>query len=223
MTQAKLFLSTSLIAVGVATATPSFAQDSDLSLSANVAVVSDYRFRGVSLSQEDVAIQGGLDAGYKGFYVGTWGSSIENFNGAEAEIDVYGGYSFDVDAVTLDIGVIGYLYPGGTGTDYLEVYGSVGFSLADVGFTVGANYAPDQGNIGGTDNIYIYTSAEYAIPDTALSLTGSIGYEDGAFGDDKIDWLIGASYGYQQFSLGVSYVDTNDFDGAVVVSLGASF
>lgn len=223
MTQKKLFISTSLLALGVAVATPAYAQGNALELSGGATLVSDYRFRGVSLSQEDVAIQGTLNANYGGFYVGTWGSSIEQFNGAETEIDVYGGYSFDLDGVSLSAGVIGYLYPGGTGTDYFEVNGSVGFSLGDIGLTVGANYAPDQDNIGDQDNIYVFTSASYSIPETPFSLNGTIGYEDGAFGDNKVDWLIGGSYSYQQFSLGVSYVDTNDFDGAVVVSLGASF
>lgn len=65
----------------------------DYAISANIGYFSDYRFRGVSLSDEDFALQGGIDVTHSsGFYVGTWGSSIEPFNGAEMELDLYGGY-----------------------------------------------------------------------------------------------------------------------------------
>ncbi|MBL4639835.1 MAG: hypothetical protein JKY57_04830, partial [Kordiimonadaceae bacterium] len=54
-----------ILAVGVTSAiligTPAAAQDdAGISLSANAALVSDYRFRGVSLSDKDIAIQGGF-------------------------------------------------------------------------------------------------------------------------------------------------------------------
>ena len=63
-------------------ATPALAEEtdppSDIEVSGNVALVTDYRFRGVSLSAGDPAIQGGIDVSHaSGFYIGTWGSSIE--------------------------------------------------------------------------------------------------------------------------------------------------
>ena len=48
------------------------ATDVQADISANVALVSDYRFRGISQSNENPAIQGGFDYAFEnGFYVGT--------------------------------------------------------------------------------------------------------------------------------------------------------
>ena len=48
------------------------------SLSFNVGAVSDYRYRGISQSRLQPALQGGVDyADKSGFYVGAWGSTIK--------------------------------------------------------------------------------------------------------------------------------------------------
>jgi len=213
------------------TAGPALAQE--VELSANTAFVSDYRFRGVSLSDEDVAIQGGLDAAYQGFYVGSWASSIDSFNGSEAEVDLYDGWSGPLgdSGVNLDLGALAYVYPGGTGTDYYEFYGSVGGTVQMVDWTLGAAYNPDQDNIGDDDNIYIYGDLGFAIPDTPLSLGGHLGYEDGAFsrpnGSAKWDWSLSLGVDVRQFTVSVAYVDTNmsgdASDATAVVSVGAAF
>ena len=87
----------SLLAGSTLVAAPAFAQDqSDISVSANVAMVTDYRFRGVSYSGGDFAIQGGFDVAHSsGFYIGTWASSLddETTGYGDTELDVYGGYS----------------------------------------------------------------------------------------------------------------------------------
>jgi hypothetical protein len=65
-------------------AAPAFAQDEaaeeaegPITISGGIAVVSDYRFRGVSLSDKDFAIQPTLTISHEsGFYVGVWGSTI---------------------------------------------------------------------------------------------------------------------------------------------------
>ncbi|MBL4837441.1 MAG: hypothetical protein JKY34_07665 [Kordiimonadaceae bacterium] len=205
------------------------ADDLGISLSANATIVSDYRFRGVTLSDKDVAFQGGFDVSTEsGFYVGTWGSSIESYEGSELELDIYAGYATSFSELDFDIGILGYTYPGSTGpTTYWEAYSSLGGSAGSVGWTVGAAYAFSQESIGDDDNIYLYADLSYPIAETALSLTAHVGYEDGAFGDEKVDWTLGASYDFKQFSLGVSYIDTNinssGSNGGVVVSLGASF
>src|SRR4051812_17083639 len=66
------------------------------SFTGNVALTSDYVFRGVSQTNNNVAIQGGFDWDTgAGFHVGTWGSSLNFKDGSEAsaEIDLYGGYA----------------------------------------------------------------------------------------------------------------------------------
>lgn len=118
-----------------AAATPAMADeiaDSGISVSGNAAVVSDYRFRGVSLSDGNFAIQGGIDLAHEsGFYLGTWGSSLASFddtapfddgtgviqsydigNYGALELDIYAGWSGEVaSGITADVGVIYYLYP----------------------------------------------------------------------------------------------------------------
>lgn len=210
-------------------AAPAAIADDALSVSANVTMVSDYRFRGLSLSNKAFAIQGGFDVAHEsGFYVGTWASNISEFSGSTIEADLYGGYSGEANGISYDVGALLYAYPGATGsTDYVEAYGSVGFALGPIGTTVGANYAFGNEALGNQGNIYIFTDAEYALAETSVTLTAHFGYEDGAFGDGKLDWSIGASVSYQGLDFGVSYIDTNvdgdNFKAGVVFSIAKSF
>lgn len=224
----RTFLLVTAASTTIATLPALAADEEAITLSANAAIVSDYRFRGVSLSDKDPAIQGGFDVSTSsGFYVGTWGSSIENFEGSEFELDIYAGYGTTFGELDFDVGLLAYTYPGSSDTTYLEAYTSIGGSAGVVGWTLGAAYAFDQDNIGGDDNIYLYLDAGAPLGDTPLSVGGHIGYEDGAFGSDKWDWSLGLTYDFKQFSLGVNYVDTNvdgrTTKGGVVASLSASF
>jgi uncharacterized protein (TIGR02001 family) len=83
----------------------------------NLAVVSDYRFRGISQTFRQPAVQGGFDYAHSsGFYVGNWNSNVSGNqynNGAGLEMDFYGGYKFAPAAdFTADIGLLYYYYPG---------------------------------------------------------------------------------------------------------------
>ncbi len=92
--------------------------------SANIAVTTDYTFRGISQSSADAAIQGGFDWASDLFYVGTWGSTVD-FNddldnpftgeqisdGSSTEIDFYFGYTPSFGDLGLDFGFTYYLYP----------------------------------------------------------------------------------------------------------------
>lgn len=224
--------SISVLSVGAALVTAEAAKaqdDAGVSFSANAALVSDYRFRGVSLSDKDPAIQGGFDVGHEsGFYVGTWGSSIENFGGSETEIDLYAGFGGSFGDLSTDIGIIAYTYPGSDNTHYWEIYGSLGGAVGVTEWTFGAAYVWDQSNVGNDDNIYIYADGSAPIGDTPLSFSGHVGFEDGAFGSDKWDWSAGVSMDFNQFSVSVAYVDTNiensrTAKGGVVATLSASF
>ena len=214
-----------------------------ITFSANVALTSEYRFRGVDLSGGDVAVQGGLDLGHEsGFYVGTWASTLDNdtVGFGDIELDVYGGWSGDVgEGVALDVGGIGYLYPdAGPGDfDYVEFYSSLGFTFGPAETTVGVAYAPEQDSLGGTDNLYVYSDVGVGIPNTPVTLTGHLGYTDGflTFTDDgdAFDWSIGAEANiYGPLTLSAAYVGAEgdiapgayDFvDDAFVVTLSASF
>jgi uncharacterized protein (TIGR02001 family) len=96
-------------------------------LTANVAVVSDYRFRGVSQSFRRPALQGGVDWAHdSGFYLGTWASTVDDdflTDTHGVELDIYGGYKFPIGAGwTGDVGLLQYLYPGESLWNTTELY-----------------------------------------------------------------------------------------------------
>ncbi|MGD8325501.1 MAG: TorF family putative porin [Sphingomonadales bacterium] len=209
--------------------TPSLAQN-ELEVSGNVGLYSDYRFRGVSLSDEDFAIQGGLDLSYGNFYLGTWASSIESFNGSEAEVDIYGGLNHEFGGVNFSAGFLLYAYPGADDSNYVEITAAASKAFEFGELTLGVNYAPDQGNIGDQDNVYLYSGASVPVKDTPISIDAGFGYEDGAFGDKKLDWYLGASATFYKIDFGVRYIDTDasdqfgsSADSTVVFSVGTSF
>ena len=88
----------------------------DYTLSFNVGAVTDYRYRGISQSRLQPAIQGGADLAHKsGLYIGTWASSIKWIKDAggdaSAEVDIYGGYKTTYSGIGFDVGFLRYLYP----------------------------------------------------------------------------------------------------------------
>lgn len=225
-------------------AAPAFAQDeeSDITITGSAALVSEYRFRGVDLSGSDIAAQAGITAKHSsGFYVGTWGSSLdENSVGyGHTELDLFGGWSGEISSgVTADVGVIYYAYPNAPAGDfdYVELYGKTGFGIGPATLTLGVAYAPEQDSLGGTDNLYLSSDLGVGIPDTPLSLTAHAGYTDGFLtytGNGKAwDWSLGASAALGGgLSVGASYIGAEgtgtpayDFvDDAFVVSVSASF
>ena len=227
----KTLLLTTFLAASWGASLPVYAgEDSFLGgeFSANISMLNDYRFRGVSLNDEGFTLQGGLDwASDSGFYVGTWASNISDFNGSTLETDFYGGYAGEIEGISFDVGGLLYHYPGGENTDYFEIYGSTGIDLGFVSASVGANYALSSDNLAGQDNIYIYIDGSAAVPDTPVTINLLLGYEDGAFGNNKWNWNIGASVDFKGLELGLSYIDTNqpgdNADATVVFSVGASF
>lgn len=239
-----------LSAVLLATvATPAFAQDAGdgITISGGATVVSDYRFRGVSQSNEEAAIQGTINVSHdSGAYVGVWGSSI-GFGGG-TELDIYGGFATEITpGITADIGLLYYYYPNAAGnSDFFEPYFSLSGAIGPVDAKVGVAYAiEDQSALGDDDNIYVYGDASTAIPGTPFTLKGHVGYTDGAtsgfsgaISGNYWDWSVGAEASYKNLTLGVAYVDTDvkdepfstspganalGSDAGVVFSLGASF
>jgi uncharacterized protein (TIGR02001 family) len=223
--------------LSAAMARPAFAEDSGadaeqasgpIDVSATVTAVSDYRFRGLSLSNKDFAVQPSINITHEsGAYVGAWASNIAPNSGDDVELDVYAGFAGG-DALTYDIGVTAYLYPGASALNYSEIIGKLGTTYGPVTLGGIVAYAPSQDGTGNTDNIYVGGTANLGIPGTPLTLTSSLGLEDGAFGDNKVDWSLGVNASIAGFTLGASYIDTNRFAGglgkaAVVFSIAYSF
>ena len=135
----KKILVPSLIALAVSSlASVAQAQTApESTLSFNAGVVSDYRYRGISQSRLNPALQGGVDyADKSGFYVGAWGSTIKWIKDAggdaNVELDLYGGYKGAVGDVAYDVGFLRYEYPSNklaVSANTNEVYGAVTYGL----------------------------------------------------------------------------------------------
>lgn len=203
----------------LAFAAPAMAQDASkaddagagITVSGGVAVVSDYRFRGVSLTNKQVAVQPTLTVKHgSGLYAGVWGSNVAPNGGDDIEADLFVGFAGG-DILTYDISATYYVYPGASGFNYAEFTGKVGTTVGPASVGAQVSYVPKQTNTGNADNIYLGTNASIGIPTTPFTLTASAGYEDGAFGSDKIDWSLGATAEVAGFTLGAAYVDTNRF------------
>ena len=201
----------------IAMSVPAFAQEADeeaagpITLTGGVAVVSDYRFRGVSLSDKDFAVQPYLTVKHEsGLYFGAWGSNLSENAGDDVEVDLYAGFAGGED-MTYDIGATYYLYPGVSSFNYVEFTGKLGSTFGPATVGVQLSYVPSQDNTGNDDNIYFGTNATIALPDSPISIVGSMGIEDGAFtaGNEKVDWSLGLNAAVSGFTLGVSYVDAN--------------
>jgi uncharacterized protein (TIGR02001 family) len=188
------------IALSIATIAPTaaYAQDEpapDFKVTGSATIASEYRLRGISQSDSDPAIQGGITIAHSsGVYVGTWASSLSgngSFGGSNLELDLIAGYSTTAGPITLDAGGIYYVYPGntvpgpfGNGHDFFEIYGSVSGKVGPVNAKVGAYWAPPQKNIGISNgskgnNIWVYTDLALPIEGTPITLKGHAGYSDG--------------------------------------------
>ncbi len=220
-----------------------------ITVSANVALTSDYRFRGVSFSDGDLAVQGGIDIGHaSGFYVGAWASSIEDSpTFGHTELDLYGGWSGEVSpGITADAGLLYYLYPNGEDgaagpSDYFEPYASLSGTLGPAQVKVGAAYAfGGQAALGDDDNLYVYTDIGVGIPNTPVTLNGHLGYTDGVLSPDirpvtlnqsgAFDYSIGADYAITgNLTASIAYVGVEGpsidgfTDDTIVFTIGASF
>ena len=205
----------------------------DVTLSGTAAVVSSYKFRGIDQSDTKPVVQMSMTASHKsGFYVSTWGSSLNTANGTE--IDVYGGYTHTLAdlGLTFDGGIYGYIYPGTTTANTFELYGSVAKAYGPATLKVGLNWAPKQGVFttgaaaGSLTKYSMYKYAELSgtVPGTPVTLHGHLGHTAGglSFGNIRpyLDYSVGASYKYKALTFDLSGVGT-DVSTATAGSIAA--
>lgn len=218
----KLLSAAAVLAIGFSAA-PAFADETpDFTITGSAAVVSQYRFRGLSQSDNKPAVQAAFTVSHSsGFYVSMWGSStagdatVTPIVPGGTEIDVYGGYTKAIAGVTLDVGGYGYIYPNAPNGNLYEIYGSVAKSVGPVGLKAGINFAPGQRvfNFNFTSptrhNVYVYGEATYAIGPATLH--AHLGHTGGGFDYAKqyIDFTVGASYKWKALTFDISAVGTN--------------
>lgn len=190
-------------------------------LSANAAVTSNYLWRGITQSNDDAAVSGGIDFESKsGAYVGTWVSSL----GGSSEFDFYAGYTGEAGDITYDIGYIFYGYPSSVAStadaDFSEVYLSLGYDALTLGVSVladaewDADFADD-----------IYYSAEYAIDVEGLEVGFHAGFydTDASFAEGNVydGYDLGVSISKNGFTFGIN--DHENTNSTVYVSYSVDF
>ncbi len=158
----------------------------DVTVTGGVTLASQYRFRGISLSNEHAALQGTINLNHNsGFYVGTWSSLLDGFGelgGSNLEVDLYGGWRHSVGhGVTVDAGLLYYAYPGSKGGDFefFEPYANVSLTRGPVTAKAGVNYAWSQDALANNSNRYLYGELSLAIPHTPVTLTSHLGNSRG--------------------------------------------
>ncbi|HQQ62738.1 MAG TPA: TorF family putative porin [Pseudomonadales bacterium] len=204
-TLAKAVAISSLVLAGSQVMAEDVGQGFDVS--ANVGVVSDYVFRGLSQSNGNTAIQGGIDVKHaSGVYAGTWLSSLSGNSSAavgNAEQDLYVGYGYKLnDDVSFDLRVTQFDYINASTANYYETHASATF----YNITLGTDYSNNIQGTGDnsakvTDNnaIHYYGSYTYTFPMEIVG-TATIGHVD--LHDKNI--LLTAEDSYNYWNLGVS-------------------
>jgi len=195
---------------------------------ANVGLVNNYIFRGISQTQGKPAIQGGFDYAHEsGLYVGTWGSNVNWVSATgikddnSMEWDFYAGYKGTfADDFSYDAGVLQYYYPGTLNAGYAnanstEVYASIGWKF----ITLKYNYTVSSHLFGWTNATntlktrgsgYIDLTANYDLGD-GWGVIGHIGRQDikglsdASYNDIKVGVTKDVGFGV----VGLAYTDTD--------------
>ena len=181
---------------------------SAIELSGNVALTTDYVWRGVSLSDNSPAVQGGFDADLgNGLYAGVWGSNVEAGD-ASLELDLYAGWATEVAGVGIDLGIIHYHFSGEPSINANEVY--VGLSLGPVTLTQYVGLDTGVENTGDRD-FGNYTDLGLELGEYAgVALAAHAGFYDvKEGGDDYYDWKLSASTSLIGADWELSYTDTD--------------
>jgi uncharacterized protein (TIGR02001 family) len=205
-------------------------------LSANVALATEYVFRGVSQTSEGPAIQGGFDATCGLFYAGVWASNLDwGVNGTDIEIDWYAGIKPKTGRITWDLGVIYYSYPSSTeafagfDNNYVELKVGASAELWKDGTLSGTVFwSPDYQFE--TGNVFTFEAGfAQVLPKIGMftpTFSALIGYQVGddnayrtrvtAGGDDNyLYWNAGVTFGFlEKWSLDLRYWDSNLDDQA---------
>lgn len=213
----------------------------------NVTMATDYRFRGLSQTNNDPSVQGGLTLAHKsGFYVNLWASNVNLLPGNSIEADYYLGYQWKIDAKsTLDFQYINVNYPGVI-KDYHPAFHEFGviysrnstFKEGD-NWTLSGYYSPEFAMKSG-DEMYLNAAFSYPIYKT-INLIGSVGYTkldsvakfQQAYGygntDHYTDYKVGLKTNIKGLDTELSWIDTDvkhgpkTTDGTVYFSIGKSF
>ncbi len=199
----------------------------------NLGLFSQYIWRGMTQTDEQLALQGGVDYAHSsGFYAGAWASNVSwttdlgYMQSGSLELDLYAGYAstFGKSDFGYNVGVLQYVYPG-TGidgvadTDATEIYGALSYKWANakLSYTL-SDEAWGFANADGT--MYLEANADIPVGETGFTVNlhaGSFMFDGDVAGFDNdnfdyVDWKIGVTKAWANgVKVGAAYTD-NDAD-----------
>lgn len=201
-----------------AAAVPALAESDYGTISASVAVESDYRYRGISQNDTGFTPEGAINwSGPMGFYAGTWVAKINwGGNNPSYELDLFAGKHFDLGGTDLNVQAYYYSYPDanfwGTKASYFEMITQLSHSFDKLSLTATGAYSPEWSLSGGT-GWYGAGTASYALTDW-LSVSGTVGHQWVELApNDYTHWDIGLIATWKSWTLDVRYVG-NDIKAA---------
>ncbi len=196
---------------------------SDLTLTANVTLASQYRYRGLMQSNNKPAIQGGFDLAHSsGFYLGNWNSSISWLDdsnsdvSAPVEMDFYGGYKGNLaQDVPVDLGVLQYYYPGDypsgyTSPDTTELYAGIGYG--PLMFKYSLSLTNLFGVADSKHSQYFDLSGNFDTGVWGLTVNAHVGRQlvRNVDNGNYTDWKLGLTKDFGRgLSVSLAYLDTN--------------
>lgn len=185
----------------------------EVEVSANVSATNNYVWRGMTQSSNGAAVQGGVDLGIGGFYLGTWASNVTG----DTEVDGYAGYAGEVSGFSYDVGFIRYGYLDTPAGNFNEAYLGLGYDFGaaslEATYSKGLDNAPDD------------IAVDASIPvmqDYALDL----GWGD--YDTYGSRYSVGLSKSFDKVDFSVAYGSFDSDSGTadennVIVSVGTSF
>lgn len=206
------------------------------SVAFNVGVTSDYIFRGISQSQHDPAISGGVDYSHaSGLYAGAW-LSTQNWvdeagpykDGSNLELDIYGGYKGAMGDIGYDVGLIHYAYDGDRGAatagfvtpETTEAYLGLSWKMLSLKYShTISNYFVGWGVVGGNPDSkgsnYLELNASHDLGN-GWGLLGHIGHQkvENFSVASYTDWKVGATKDVGFGVVTLAYSDTDAEDAA---------
>lgn len=195
------------------------------SISGNVGVTSEYVFRGISMSNEDPALQATLDLTCGRFYLGVQATSIPTDTNGSTKFDIYGGVKTKTGPVTWDLGFIYYTFPGiptNYDADFVDLKVSASGEVWKGGTLTGTVlYSPEymfsSGTVWTVEGTFSQTLPKIAIFTPTFSASvGSLTFDDNPnYLSDYVYWNVGVTLGFhEKWSLDLRYTDTDlsDYD-----------
>jgi len=224
-------LAASAVGIPAVATAQSAAAASPHTVTANMTVASDYRFRGISQTNGKPAIQGGIDYGHaSGIYLGLWASNVSWLSDAGAgsisnsiEMDFYGGYKGSFGDIGYDVGILRYYYPGTYPTGFTSP-NTTELYVAGSWKNYTLKYSHAVTNLFGFDDSegagYLDLTGTFELP-AGFGLVAHVGYQRipaGSVGGVQVrakddcsytDWKLGVTKEIAGLGFGLAYVDTN--------------